>query len=160
MLRRSSYGVFVSPKRKKLVAIVAGVLLAGPPVAGFNLWLDSLVERQGQQEVELSGRRTIALAESRIARAMAALDDLAARGVESCRPANLEAMRQATFATIPVKEISVVAADGRTLCSEFGAPFEQRRLLSSETIVDGSNVLLELVRIGERTMVRIRRPGA
>ncbi len=143
------------------MAIVAGVLLAGSPVAAFNLWLNGLVERQGQEEVDLSVQRTIALAESRIIRVMATLDGLAERGVDSCRPVNLEAMRQATFATISVKEISIVAADGRTLCTEFGAPFDQRKLVSSEKVAEGSNVLLELLQVGERpgNMVRIRRPG-
>ena len=70
----------------------------------------------------------MALAEGRIARAIAALDALAARGIDSCRAATLDALRQATFATIPVKELSIVAADGRTLCTDLGNQPEQRKL--------------------------------
>jgi sensor c-di-GMP phosphodiesterase-like protein len=138
------------------------VVLAGPPVAGFNLWLNNLVELQGQDELDLSARRTIALAESRISRAAATLDALAARGVDSCRASHIDALRQATFATTPVKELSVVTADGRTLCSDIGGPLEQRKLLSSEPVAAGSDVLLEMVRIGDRqeSMVRLRRPGS
>ena len=74
-----SGGVLVSPRRKLLVAIAIGVVLAGPPVAALNIWLSGLVERQARDELELSARRHMALAEARIARA-----DRGAR--RSCRP--------------------------------------------------------------------------
>jgi sensor c-di-GMP phosphodiesterase-like protein len=151
----------VSPRRKKLVAIIAGALLLGLPSAMFNYRLNGVVERQGQEEMELAARRTIALAESRISRAMALLDELAGRGVNSCEPAHLEALRQATFATTPVKELSVVAPDGSTLCSDLSGPLEPRIVISSEPVMQGSNILLEVVRLGDRPgqMVRITRPG-
>ena len=157
------FGVLVSPRRKKLAAIAAGVLLAGLPVLAFNLWLDSFVERQGQEEVDLSARRTISLAEARIGKVTATLDDLANRGIDSCRPTNLEALRQATFTASPVKEMSIVAADGRTLCTDFGSPFEQRRVISSDPLIAGNGgTLIEVVRIADRptSWVRIRRPGS
>ncbi len=143
------------------MAIVTGVVLAGPPVAGFNLWLNNLVERQGQTELDLSAGRSIALAESRIVRAIATLDALASRGVDSCRAQHIDALRQATFATTPIKELSVVAADGRTLCSDLGGVLEQRKVISSERVAADSDALLEVVRIGDRQepMVRLRRPG-
>ena len=149
----------MSPSRKKLVAIVAGVLLAGPPVLAFNLWLDGFVQGQSQEEAKLAARRTIALAEARISQVVSMLEALHARGVDSCRPVNLEIMRQGTFAVTPIKEISIVAGDGRTLCADFGSPFEQRRLISSEPLVPNSDLLLEVVRVGERSeqMVRIRK---
>ncbi len=149
------------PRRKLLVAIVVGVLLAGSPVAAFNFWLTSFVERQGREELEHSARRSVALAESRIVRATKALDELASRGIDSCRPAHVEALRQATFATTPVKEFSVIAVDGRTLCSDLGGPPEQRKVISSERATAGSEVLLEVVRLGDRPgqLVRVRRLG-
>jgi len=49
-----------------LLAIAAGVMLAGPPVVGFNLWLNDLVERQAEAELEHSASRSMALAEGRI----------------------------------------------------------------------------------------------
>jgi sensor c-di-GMP phosphodiesterase-like protein len=151
----------VSPKRKLLVAIVAGVVLAGPPVAAFNLWLNGLVERQSLEEMESAARRSIVLAEGRIGRAVTILAELAGRGIDSCRPAHLEALRQATFATAPIKEISILAYDGRTLCTDTGNLSEPRRLLSSEQLSVGGEVLLEVIRIGDRPgqWVRIRRPG-
>jgi sensor c-di-GMP phosphodiesterase-like protein len=144
------------------MAIAAGVALAGPPVAGFNYWLNNLVERQGLEELDLSARRNMVLAEGRIERAIATLEGLASRGVDSCRASHIDALRQATFATTPVKELSVVAADGRTLCSDLGGPIEQRSVISSERIAADTGVLLEVVRIGDRQepMVRLRRPGS
>lgn len=136
--------MLVSPRRKLLVAICIGVALASPPVLALNYWLSSLVERQGREELEQSARRHMVLAEVRVARAIAALDELAARGVDSCRAPHVDAMRQATFAAVPVKELSVVAPDGRTLCTDVGNQPEQRQVQSSEPVAAGSAVLLEV----------------
>ena len=110
----------MSPRRKLLVAIGIGVVLAGPPVAALNLWLGSLVDRQGQEELDMAARRHMVLSEARIERAVSALDELAARGVDSCRVTHVDALRQMTFAATPVKELSIIAADGRTLCTDVG----------------------------------------
>ncbi|MBX9847051.1 MAG: EAL domain-containing protein [Xanthobacteraceae bacterium] len=152
----------MSPRRKLLVAIGIGVALAGPPVLALNYWLSGLVEQQGRQELEQSAGRHMALAETRVARVISTLDDLAARGVDSCRASHLDAMRQATFAAAPVKELSVIAADGRTLCTDVGNQPEQRQVLSSEPIAGGSAVLIEVIRMGPKGegWVRVRRPAA
>ena len=44
----------MSPRRKLLAAIGIGVVLAGPPVAALNIWLNGLVERQGREELDLA----------------------------------------------------------------------------------------------------------
>jgi hypothetical protein len=49
-----------------------------------------------------------------------ALDDIAARGIDTCRVSNVDALRQTTFGATPVKELSIVAPDGRTLCTDVG----------------------------------------
>ena len=144
------------------MAIGAGVLLLGLPSAVFNYRLNGSVERQSLEEMDLAARRSIALAEGRIGRAIRILDDLAARGVNSCDPAHLDALRQATFATTPVKELSVIAPDGSTLCSDLGGALEPREVISSEPVGQGTSALLEVVRLGNRPgqIVRISRPGS
>jgi hypothetical protein len=82
----------VSARAKKIIAVVAGMLIAGVPMAMLNFWLESFVERQGQNEIDSAAKRTIALVDYRVGRAVTALDDLAARGVASCRPDHLEAL--------------------------------------------------------------------
>lgn len=155
------WGQVVSPRVGNIAAIVAGVLLLGLPSAVFNYRLNGSIERQSYEELDLAARRTISLAEGRIGRGIAVLDDLARRGVHSCEQADLDALRQATFATTPVKELSVVAPDGSTLCSELGGALEKREVLSSEPVKDGSNVRLEIIRLGNlnREIVRLSRPG-
>jgi sensor c-di-GMP phosphodiesterase-like protein len=144
-----------------LVAIGIGVVLAGPPVAALNLWLSGVVDRQGQEEMDMAARRHMALSEVRIARAVTALDEIAARGIDSCRVTHVEALRQMTFNTMTVKELSIVAPDGRTLCTDVGNQPDQRKVLSSEPLSAGSRHLLELVRLGGQAeqWLRIRRPG-
>ena len=137
------------------------MVLAGPPVAALNIWLGGLVERQGREELDLAARRHMVLSEARIARAVAALDELAARGIDSCRVTHVDALRQTTFAATPVKELSIVAPDGRTLCTDVGNQPDQRKVVSSEPLSAGSRNLLELVRLGGQPeqWLRIRRPG-
>ncbi len=149
----------MSPKFAKLTAVVAGVLLLGVPSAIFNHRLVASVERQATEEMALAARRTIALVETRIAQALAILDDLAARQINSCAPTHIDALRQATFATTPVKELSIIAPDGSTLCSDLGGTPEQREVISSEPAGEGTEALLEVLRLGDRPgqVVRIRR---
>jgi sensor c-di-GMP phosphodiesterase-like protein len=143
-----------------LVAIAVGVGLAGPPVAALNLWLNSMVERQSREELELAAKRHLTLSDARLARTLTTLEDLASRGIDTCEASHIEALRQATFATIPVKELSIIAPDGRTLCTDVGNQADQREIVSSEPFAKGS--LLELVKLGQHPehWVRIRRLGA
>jgi sensor c-di-GMP phosphodiesterase-like protein len=131
-------------------------------VAALNVWLGVLVERQGREELDLAGRRHMVLSEARVARTVTALDELAVRGIDSCRIGHVDALRQTTFSTIPVKEFSIVAPDGRTLCTDVGNQPEQRKVISSEPLSPGNRNLLELVRLGGQSSqwLRIRRPGA
>jgi hypothetical protein len=130
-------------------------------VAALNLWRDGFLLRQSRDELELSARRHITLVGARLDRTIATLDELAARGVDSCRASNVEAMRQATFNTIPIKELSIVSPEGRTLCTDVGSQPEQRKIISSEPVAQGSHALLEMVRLGPQAepWIRIRRPG-
>jgi sensor c-di-GMP phosphodiesterase-like protein len=144
--------------RKNLIAIVAGVFLAGAPLVAFDVWLGGLIERQGQEEVDTSAKRAISLAESRVGQAVAALDDLAARGVDSCRPDHLTLMRQADFVTAPIKEVGVIAGDGQTLCTDLGLPLGDRQVLSSEPLAGADGYTLDIVQFGDgERMVRLRR---
>ncbi len=152
-------GFFVrAVSRRNIFAIVVGALLAGVPLIGFNIWLEGLIDRQGEAEVGTSARRAIALAEARVKDAVGALDGLAARGVNSCDPAHIEAMRYAAFITIPVKEIAVVGPDAETLCTHLGLPLGERTMLSSELLVGAAGYWFDIIKLatGER-MVRLRR---
>jgi sensor c-di-GMP phosphodiesterase-like protein len=144
--------------RRNLFAIVVGAVFAGGPLIAFNLWLDNLIERQGQTEVSTAAKRAIALAEARVRDAVGTLDTLALAGVSSCDQQNMEAMRRAAFNTIPVKEIAVIGADGKTLCNHLGLPPGERNVVSSEPLVGASGYRLDIISLhgGER-MVRLRR---
>jgi sensor c-di-GMP phosphodiesterase-like protein len=154
-------GLSLSSRRKLFVAIGIGIVLSGPPVAAINLWLGSIAEQQGVEELELSARRHMALSEARIAQTVETLDSVAARNIDSCRPGHIDALRQMTFVTTPIKELSIVAPDGRTLCTDVGSQPEQRTVVASEPLSKNSPVLLEVVRLGARPeqWIRIRRPG-
>jgi sensor c-di-GMP phosphodiesterase-like protein len=144
--------------RRNLFAIVVGAALAGGPFIAFNLWLDNLIERQGQSEVGTAAKRAIALAEARVRDAVGTLDTLAVAGVSSCDQQHMEAMRRAAFSAIPVKEIAVISPDGKTLCNHLGLPPGEREVVSSEPLVGAGGYRLDIISLpgGER-MVRLRR---
>ena len=144
--------------RKNVVAIVVGVVLAGAPLLAFDFWLSGLIDHQGQEEVDTSVKRAIALAEFRVSQVIATLDGLAARGIDSCRPADIAAMRQASFDTTPIKEIAIVGADGQTLCTDLGLPLGQRKLIASEPLSGANWYSFEVVQLENgQSMVRLRR---
>jgi sensor c-di-GMP phosphodiesterase-like protein len=144
--------------RRNIFAIVAGVVLAGAPLIAFNFWLENLIDRQGEAEVGTTARRALSLAEARIKDTVGTLDALAARGVNSCEPGHIEAMRYAAFSAIPVKEIAVAGPDGETLCTHLGLPLGERTMLSSELLVGAAGYWFDILTLptGER-MVRLRR---
>lgn len=144
--------------RRNVIAIAVGVLLVGAPLVAFDFWLGGLINRQGREEVETSAKRAISLAESRVTQVIHALNQLAVRGVASCGQGPIEAMRRAVFRTTPIKEIAIVGPDGQTLCTQFGLPLDERKLVSSEPLVGADGYFLDLVRLaGGRPMVRLRR---
>jgi sensor c-di-GMP phosphodiesterase-like protein len=150
-----------SSRRKIIIAIAAGSLLAGAPMLAFNFWLGDIIDHRGQEDVGGSARRIMSLAENRITVAINRLSELSARGVSSCDPASLRQMRQVSFLSSPIKEVSVVSADGRTLCTGLGLPLEQSKVIASQPAATGGKVMVELVRVAGRPdpMVRVRRLG-
>ncbi len=141
--------------RKNIFAVFVGVFIAGTPVLAFDLWLSGVVDRQGQEEVDTSAKRAIALAEFRVTQTIGTLDDLAKRGVNSCDPSNIEAMRQANFDSAPIKEVAIIGPDGRTLCTDFGLPMGNRKLVVSEPLFGADGYTIEIVRL-ERGDVAVR----
>ena len=144
--------------RRNIFAIVVGALVAGGPMIALNVWLDGLIDRQGEAEVGTAARRAIALAEARVRDTVGALDSLATRGINACEPRHIEAMRYAAFSTIPVKEVAIVGPYAETLCTDLGLSLGERTMLSSELLVGAAGYWLDIIVLstGER-MVRLRR---
>ena len=146
--------------RKKIFAVFVGVFIAGTPVLAFDLWLSGLIDRQGQEEVDTSAKRAMALAESRVKQVVSGLDKLAGQGAVSCSPDRIQAMRQTAFDTYPVQEVAVVAPDGQTLCTHLGLPLGQRKVLASEPLPGVKGYTFDIIRLGTgEHMVRLRRKG-
>ena len=100
----------------KLVAAVVGILATGVPMLLFNAWL----QQQGDDEASITAAWALRSAEVQLGRTVATLQDLSARGVDSCQPADLEAMRQAVLRTGPIKELMLIAPNGQILCTDTG----------------------------------------
>jgi sensor c-di-GMP phosphodiesterase-like protein len=144
--------------RRNLIAIAIGVLLAAAPLVAFDFWLDGLIDRQGQAEVATAARRAVALANSRLNQVIEALDALAAQGVDSCQPGPIDAMRQAAFSAMPIKEVAVVSPDGQTVCTHLGLPLGQRKLIASVPLAGADGYTIDTLQIANgQQMVRLRR---
>jgi sensor c-di-GMP phosphodiesterase-like protein len=144
--------------RRNLIAIVVGVALGGALLLAFNLWIGSLVDEQGQLQIDNAAQRAVSVANARLSQALAAIDDLAAEGVASCSDGALEKMRAAAFLAAPVKQIALMTSDGHTLCSDVVRPPGPLTLLTSQPVPSRTGVFLDFVRVSEvETMLRLRR---
>jgi sensor c-di-GMP phosphodiesterase-like protein len=148
-------------KLGKTAAILIGSMLAAVPAAAVHLWLNQYFETQAGRDLDVTARRAIGLAESRIVMVIEALDDLALRGVRSCAGADRDAMHETSFRVVPIKEISIVSPSGEMQCTNLAAALGERTVMVP--IEDSRpDVGIEVVRIGEREdrFVRVRRAMA
>ena len=145
-------------KVKKLAAILIGLSLAGASAAGVDAWIKGYIAQQGVGELAISARRVIALTEMRLARAVEALDELAARGVRVCGSEERAAMHDVMFRAVPVKELSLSDSHGQT-CTTQAIPFGARQVLSAPIANGRSDVIVDVVRVGEgsENAFRLRR---
>jgi sensor c-di-GMP phosphodiesterase-like protein len=148
----------VASKHRKLAAIVMGLALAGLPALAVHTWLSGYIGRQAAAELDVASRRAIALTETRLGAAVEALSDLMSRGVRSCAQSDLDAMNEVSFSVTAIKEVSVIGADGATVCTNLAVSLGERRVVASPITSSYPGVVVEVLRIGERTdqMVRIR----
>ena len=137
----------MSAKSRNLIAIAVGILLAGAPIAGLNVWLDGLLVRQTSSDVETFARRSIHLADVRLGAALTALDGLVKRGIDGCRPDQVEALKAANLSVAWVKQMSVVGAAGQPLCSDFELSGLVKVLASRR--VSNSTAEIEVVQVGD-----------
>ncbi|MBS0246712.1 MAG: EAL domain-containing protein [Proteobacteria bacterium] len=150
--------------RQNIVAIAVGAVLACVPLVVFNFWLSGVAERIGQEEIDLSARNAIVRAEHRLALVIETLDALAAGGVGTCDAEERSAMQRAVFATAPIKDISLLDRDGRSICpraDDAAADDAIRRIYSSESLATPQGYALDVLTAGNgRRMIRLRRPAA
>jgi sensor c-di-GMP phosphodiesterase-like protein len=140
----------------KIVAAVFGILAAGTPIILFNAWL----KKQGNGESGIAAAWALGSLEIRLGQAVAALQDLSARGVDSCRPAHVEAMRRAALLTGPIKQVALIAASGETLCTDAGGLAVRQEVLTSVAAAK-PGIVLDVTRLPERAerFLRIRVAG-
>lgn len=144
----------VPRKLRKFVAVVAGALAAGVPIAVINHAVDGYIERQSSEEVRLAAQRAIARAEWRIGQTIEALAAIGQSRLRTCADIDIEALRHAVFATTPLKQISVIDDSGVAHCAPSGA-MAQPRILSRELPTADDRVFLAVVRppdLGERAL--------
>jgi sensor c-di-GMP phosphodiesterase-like protein len=149
-------------QQKRLIAVAVGIVVAGGPLLVFDSWLGNLVERQSQEDSVNLAKRSIHLSELRLGRTVVALEGLMQDGVDSCAPAHIEMMRQTVMTTTPVKDIELLDAAGRVLCSVVERNGSAQHLLFSEALRNTLGVDLELIRTGEKgeRFIRIRQQFA
>jgi sensor c-di-GMP phosphodiesterase-like protein len=129
--------------------VAGGLLLAAAPYAVFDQALKLHIERQARGKLEAVAASTLGMIENRLDQAATTLVDLAAANVDSCNDAALAAMRRAVFTSVPLKELSLVGGDGRTICTHIGAEPEERTL--SREINLSSRITISVARFRDRS---------
>ncbi len=139
----------VIPRRlQKYVAVVAGALAAGVPVAMIHRGLDNYIERQATEEVRLAAQRAVARAEWRIGQSIAALSEIGKSGLLSCADIDPGAVRRAVMVTTPLKEVSVADEVGNARCLVSGM-VTHAPMLSRELRTADDRVFLAVIRPAE-----------
>jgi len=148
----------VAPGLRKGAAILIGLAFVVLPAAGVYFWLAHYIEQQGRLELDVTARRTLGLAESRLFMVIGALDELAGRGVRSCAGADLGLMHETSFRTVPIKEVAIVEPAGGTRCTNLAIGMSERQVVASlsNTRSDISIDVLRIVGITD-SFVRVRR---
>jgi sensor c-di-GMP phosphodiesterase-like protein len=154
-------GPRVLPGQRLLIAVGAGIVLAGVPVLLLQVAVDYRIEQQGREEVESTARRGMALVETRIRRVVAELGALDRSGIGGCSAAERNALNTTAFETMPIKEVAVLDPGGETLCTNHGLALGERQVLSRQPVAEAANVFIEVVGIGYRKerMIRVHQAG-
>ena len=138
---------------KRLAAVVGIILTAGP-----LLWFSSWIQKQGVAEVTIVANLSIGAADLMIEEAASTLDDLTNKGVDSCKPLHVEALRQAVFASTGIKELAVIGPNGNVLCTDLGLTTGRRDLVASAA-TSSPEIMLDVVRINDHNdrLLRVRK---
>src|SRR3954468_19805562 len=138
----------------KIIGAVVGILAAAAPIILFNTWL----KKQGDDEVAITAAWALGSAEIQLGQSITALEDLSARGIDSCGPAHVEAMRQAALTTGPVKQVMLIGSNGEVLCTDTGGAAGRTEVLASAA--GGSpDIVFDVIRLADRRdrFLRIRK---
>ncbi|MBR0777378.1 EAL domain-containing protein [Bradyrhizobium diazoefficiens] len=114
----------MGPARPKLS--LAALVLAGTAafaLAGHFAATRFIHDQQARQLDELTGV-VLRRAEFAVDFAAASLDDLAGRGLASCDPASLQAVRLHVYQRSAVKDVRIVNPDGSVICSAYSETLE------------------------------------
>jgi EAL domain-containing protein (putative c-di-GMP-specific phosphodiesterase class I) len=141
-------------KTDKLFATVLGILVVAGPV----LWISTWLQKRGETEISVAASWTLGNFEAQIDRTVAVLDELAERGIEDCGAANLERLGRGLALAPPVKELSLLADDGRMLCTDRGISIARPEVLASVATAN-PDIVLEVVRpvASAEPVLRVRR---
>jgi sensor c-di-GMP phosphodiesterase-like protein len=152
----------VPRKLRKYLAIIAGVLAAGMPLAVIHFGLNAYIEHKATEDVRAAAQRAIARAEWRIGQSISALAAIGKGGLSSCDDVDLLAIRRALIATTPLKEIALKDEAGNLKCQELTG-VTRSRALSRDLGTADDRVLLGVVRqidLNERALrITWRRAG-
>ena len=118
----------ISRKLRKRLAIVAGVLAAGIPLAVIHFGLNAYIEHKATEDVRAAAQRAVARAEWRIGQSISALAAIGKNGLTSCEDVDLLAIRRALIATTPLKEIALKDEVGNPKCQDLTGVTRSRAL--------------------------------
>lgn len=135
----------VSRKLRKYLAIIAGTLAAGVPLAVIHHGLGAYIEHKATEDVRSAAQRAVARAEWRIGQSISALAAIGRGELTSCADVDALAIRRALMATTPLKEIALKDEVGNPKCQELtGAT--RARALSRDLRTADDRVTLSVVK--------------
>jgi sensor c-di-GMP phosphodiesterase-like protein len=145
--------------RRNLVAVAVGVLLGGALLFALEAWIASRIERQARLEVDIGGRRALALAEARVDAAVDVVNRISVKGV-SCASPHQQILRRAIWEAAPVKQVGFLTRDGRVACAEPELPIALKDARPALAAPQMQGIWLDQVTLADgQSMLRVRRTG-
>ena len=130
-----------------LVGLSTGAFLGAAEIGGA-----AFVDAQNARQLTDLSQLVLRRAELEVDFAVMALSELAERGIDDCSWASLAAMRRQVYANSTIKDIRIVGADGRNMCSAFSETlaFDNRPIEEIEAFAS-RNSSVRLARLEQQT---------
>ncbi|VAW15370.1 diguanylate cyclase/phosphodiesterase (GGDEF & EAL domains) with PAS/PAC sensor(s) [hydrothermal vent metagenome] len=110
--------------RLKFTLVVAfSVLVTLGPLVMIDVVVRWVAVEQGRSDFKSMAHTMVSHAENMLDSAVGSLEILSREGMDACSPVNIRRLGEVVFTRAGVKEVGIADAQGRMLCSNYGASF-------------------------------------
>lgn len=141
---------------KRFSGLGVGIVLAGLQALLVYHGTKSYIENEARGLAENAVQRAINQAEWRLDQVLLGISELSTLSIGSCSEVDIGELRRLVIGITPIKELSIVGADGLARCPHLGLGGRARPVSIERPIAVDDNVLLSVVRMIDRDQRALR----